>query len=184
MIRIPSLPRALSSILLMAACTIAVAQTNDIAPATTPELAVAVGDIAVRAENDEQFADAVQRRAQATISSDAFDQRLKTLTASHDRLRKALRAVQVDALPIRRLESLERHWRFLSRDLDRWHKELQAAIKPLSADAEQLAAHRRIWDATLAAQSAARRRGRRARARSSRNSMPPNARSRSPAPRC
>ena len=73
--------------------------------------------------------------------------------ASHDRLRKALRAVQVDALPIRRLESLERHWRFLSRDLDRWHKELQAAIKPLSADAEQLAARRRIWDATLAAQA-------------------------------
>ncbi len=153
MIRIPSLLRALSSILLIAACTIAVAQTNDAAPATTPELAVAVGDIAVRAGNDEQFADAVQRRAQATISADAFDQRLKTLIASHDRLRKALRAVQVDALPIRRLESLERHWRFLSRDLDRWHKELQAAIKPLSADAEQLAARRRIWDATLAAQA-------------------------------
>ena len=69
MIRIPSLLRALSSILLMAVCDIALAQTNDVAPATTPELAVAVGDIAVRAGNDEQFADAVQRRAQATISA-------------------------------------------------------------------------------------------------------------------
>ncbi|HWT15648.1 MAG TPA: hypothetical protein VN581_07700, partial [Patescibacteria group bacterium] len=152
MIRIPSLLRVLSSTLVMAACSAVFAQTNDVAAAATPELAVAVGDIAVRAENDEQFADAVQRRALATISADAFDQRLKALTASHERLQKALRSVQVEALPIRRLESLERHWRFLSRDLDRWHNELQAAIKPLSADAETLAAHRRIWDATLAAQ--------------------------------
>ena len=137
---------------LLVAFAPAQAQTGESAPTT--ESALAVGDIAQRAEADEQFADAVQRRAEATTSADDFSQRLKALSGSHDRLQQALRPVQVDALPMRRLESLERHWRFLARDLARWRDELQAAIKPLSADAEQLSARRRIWDATLAAQQA------------------------------
>ncbi len=139
---------------LMVAFMPAQAQNGDGAIAIGAESAIAVGDIAQRAEADEQFADAVQRRAEGTTRADDFGQRLKALTASHDRLQQALRPVQVDALPMRRLESLERHWRFLARDLERWRDELQAAIKPLSADAEQLSARRRIWDATLAAQQA------------------------------
>ena len=149
--RMSLMPLLMPWILLLGNATTVHAQSPETTIAVT-DSGVAVGDIAVRAEADEQFADAVQRRAQATTDASSFDQRLKALTASHERLQKALRSVQVEALPIRRLESLERHWRFLSRDLDRWHNELQAAIKPLSADAETLAAHRRIWDATLAAQ--------------------------------
>ncbi|MBK6434663.1 MAG: mechanosensitive ion channel [Rhodanobacteraceae bacterium] len=127
------------------------AQSTELATESNAAMALAVLDIAQRAEVDEQLADGVQRRALASISAASFEQRLQALSDSHERLKKALRAVQVEALPIRRLESLERHWQFLSRDLERWRGDVQAAIKPLSADAEALAARHRIWTATLAA---------------------------------
>lgn len=151
--RTPLLLRLTLSMWLLAGAAPLPAQTGEPASLATADAGVAVADIAVRAEADEQFADAVQRHAQATSNAPGFDQRLNALTASHEHLQKALRSVQVEALPIRRLESLERHWRFLARDLDRWHSELQAAIKPLSADAEAITARRRAWDTTLAAQS-------------------------------
>lgn len=141
------------AMLLLASAAPLPAQTNESANAAPPDAGIAVADIALRAEADEQLADAVQRRAQSGNDASGFEQRIKILNASHDRLQKALRSVQIDALPIRRLESLERHWRFLSRDLERWRNDVQAAIKPLSADAESLAARRRAWDATLAMQS-------------------------------
>lgn len=117
--------------------------------------AIATSDVAARADADEQLADSVQRRVQGLASNESFAERLKALTASRDRLKTALRPVQLSALPLRRLESLERHWQFLLREMERWRADIQRAIKPLSTEAEALAGKRAEWQATLTAADAA-----------------------------
>ncbi len=117
--------------------------------------AIATIDVATRADSDEQLADSVQRRVQGLATNESFTERLKALAASRDRLKTALRPVLLSALPLRRLESLERHWQFLARELERWRADIQRAIKPLSADAEALAGKRAEWQATLTATDAA-----------------------------
>ena len=128
--------------------------------ATTPSAepstsAIATSDVAARADADEQLADSVQRRVQGLASNESFAERLKALTASRDRLKAALRPVQLSVLPLRRLESLERHWQFLLREMERWRADIQRAIKPLSTEAEALAGKRAEWQATLTAADAA-----------------------------
>ncbi|MBL0030428.1 MAG: mechanosensitive ion channel [Rhodanobacteraceae bacterium] len=146
-----------SVLLLLLSVAAGVGRAQVAAPAADANTATAITviDIAQRAEADEQLADSVQRRAIGSGSAESLEQRLQALNASHQRLQKALRSVQVEALPIRRLESLERHWRFLSRDLERWRSDVQAAIQPLSADTEALAARQLNWQATLTAHTGA-----------------------------
>lgn len=118
-------------------------------PPPAPQ-AVALGELAARADADESLADRIERHVETTDTA-PLAQRLAALEASHQRLLKTLRTVRVAELPIRRLTTLERHWRFLSRELRRWRSDWKEIIDPISGEAEQLARRRADWDATLAA---------------------------------
>ena len=144
----------LSCVLAISAMAPAFAQTKSVAPAiAVPEgpkapVAIPVADIPLRADTDERFAEAVTLRAQQEDPTDRLAPQLDAIARSVDEKAKMFRAGDLRALPVMRLESFERHWKFDARRFARWQDDMRTATAPYGQSAAQLAQRRADWEAT------------------------------------
>ncbi|WP_206860295.1 mechanosensitive ion channel domain-containing protein [Lysobacter changpingensis] len=118
------------------------------APAPKEPAAVAVADIALRADADERFAEAIILRAREEDPSEQLAPRLDAIARSVDEKAKMFRPGELRELPVMRLESFERHWKFDARLFARWQDDMRAATAPYAQSASQLAQRRADWEAT------------------------------------
>jgi len=144
----------LGCVLAVAAIAPAFAQTKSAAPAiAVPEgpkapTAIPVADISLRADTDERFAEAVTLRALQEDPTDRLAPQLDAIARSVDEKAKMFRASDLRALPVMRLESFERHWKFDARRFARWQDDMRTATAPYGQSAAQLAQRRADWEAT------------------------------------
>jgi len=112
--------------------------------------AIAPADIPSRADADEKFILAVQRRAQMTDKVRRLEQTLSRQSASLDQLSQVTDSTDLSQLSVQRLESLERHWQLKDRALNLTRADIARATNMASEDAAGLAALRTAWQATAA----------------------------------
>ncbi len=112
-------------------------------------LAIAPADIPSRADAEEKFVQAVQRRAQAPDTVLRIAQALSQQAKAIDRLTELTEGSDLSLLSVQRLESLERHWLLHERKLTQTRAELTRATNTASEDAAELATRRSAWLATL-----------------------------------
>ncbi len=112
---------------------------------------IATGDIALRADGDERYAQDVISRAKGRSPTAKLEPRLERLSTGVTRLAARFKSDELLQLSIVRLESLQRHWEFYDRQLDLWRRDLQRATASYSDDAEQLAKRRAVWEVTRSA---------------------------------
>ena len=110
--------------------------------------AIPVADIPLRADTDERFAEAVTLRALEEDPTDRLAPQLDAIARSVDEKAKMFRAGDLRALPVMRLESFERHWKFDARRFARWQEDMRTATAPYGQSAAQLAHRRADWEAT------------------------------------
>ncbi|HEY0506154.1 MAG TPA: mechanosensitive ion channel domain-containing protein [Lysobacter sp.] len=125
-------------------------QTQVLAPDTQPKkpAQIAVADIPLRADTDERFAEGVMLRATAEDPTGALAPRLEAIARSVDEKLRQFKPAALRTLPVLRLESLERHWKFDARRFARWQSDMRAALTPYADDAAALAQRRADWEAT------------------------------------
>lgn len=111
-------------------------------------LAIAPGDIPSRADADEKFLLAVQRRIQMPDPLRQIEQSLSRQAKALDRLDERTERNDLAQLSVQRLESLERHWQLKERGLLQTRAELTGLTNAASEDAAELAARRAAWQAT------------------------------------
>ena len=111
-------------------------------------VAIPVADIPLRADTDERFAEAVTLRALEEDPTDRLAPQLDAIARSVDEKAKMFRAGDLRALPVMRLESFERHWKFDARRFARWQEDMRTATAPYGQSAAQLAHRRADWEAT------------------------------------
>jgi small-conductance mechanosensitive channel len=114
---------------------------------TAPE-PIAAGDIPMRADADERFAQGVVQRTKGKDPSKKLGAELDILTAGIVKLAKAFENVDLKQLSVIRLESLESHWKFYQRELDDWRVTLDSTTSTYTEDAAELARRRGAWEAT------------------------------------
>lgn len=115
------------------------------APAVEP---IATGDIPMRADIDERFAEDVIVRAKGKDPSRQLRKELDALSAGITDLSKSFAKVDLRQLSAIRLGSLENHWRFYQRQLDAWRAELDRTTGTYTEDASELAKRRVPWEVT------------------------------------
>ena len=122
------------------------------APAT-----IAIANIPLKAEEDERFIQEARQRAESANKAPVLEKQLKEIQKSVVLLSQKSQSSKLDGVQISRLESLDRHWSFLDRELTKWQGRLQSAAKPLSEDAAELAGRKQVWlnTRTAAAESLA-----------------------------
>ncbi len=130
--------------------------TNPLSAVTAPAApkapaAIALADITFRADTDERFAEGVMLRANSEDPSAPLVPRLAEIEKSVDTKSRQFRLEQLKRLPVLRLESLERHWKFDARRFSRWQSDMRAASLPYAQDAADLAQRRSDWEATRTA---------------------------------
>ncbi|HEY5849915.1 MAG TPA: mechanosensitive ion channel domain-containing protein [Lysobacter sp.] len=133
----------------MAQTTPTLIEAKDKGPAAVP-----VADIPNRADDDERFAQDVVLRATTQDLTKDLAPRLDTIERSVDEKAKLFVSKDLRSLPVQRLESLDRHWKFDARQYSRWQSELRQASAPFGEDAAELARRRADWDATKVAAQA------------------------------
>jgi small-conductance mechanosensitive channel len=119
------------------------------APATIP-----IANIPLKAEEDERFIQEAMLRAQSSNKAGAMAKQLKDIQNSVSTLSQKSQSSKLEGVQISRLESLDRHWSFLNRELTQWQGRLQSVAKPLSEDAAELAARKQVWINTRTATAA------------------------------
>jgi len=112
--------------------------------------AIAPADIPSRADADEKFIQAVQRRAQMTDKVRRLEPTLSRQSAALDQLSQVTEGNDLSQLSVQRLESLERHWQLKDRALSQTRADITRATNTASEDAAQLAVLRTAWQATAA----------------------------------
>jgi len=112
--------------------------------------AIAPADIPSRADADEKFIQAVQRRAQMTDKVRRLEQTLSRQAAAVDQLSQVTESNDLSQLSVQRLESLERHWQLKDRALNQTRADIARATNTASEDAAELAVLRTAWQATAA----------------------------------
>ncbi len=122
----------------------------DSSPSSTDNRAQAIApaDIPARADADEKFIQAVQRRAQMTDKVRRMEQTLSRQAAALDQLSELTEKNDLSLLSVQRLESLERHWLLKERALSQTRAEIARATNTASEDAAELALLRAAWQAT------------------------------------
>jgi potassium efflux system protein len=105
-------------------------------------------EIPSRADVDEQFARDVLHRVSQTGAVVALERRLDGLAADVVTLDRRMRAEDFTRMPVVRIESLRRNWRFHDTQLDMWQRDAERQLDQYSADAAQLASRRAVWDGT------------------------------------
>jgi potassium efflux system protein len=142
----------LAAFALSAVLSAQAARAQETEPAATPANAgpevIAQADIPVRADADERFAQDVIERSQGWDPVTKLVPRLDALDHSVRDLSALFKRDDLKFLPVVRLDSLERHWRFYRRQFDDWRARLKDASDPYSEDAAELARRRAIWEAT------------------------------------
>ncbi|MEY2866628.1 MAG: hypothetical protein RIQ43_654, partial [Pseudomonadota bacterium] len=113
------------------------AEEKSEAPATIP-----IANIPLKAEEDERFIQEAMLRAQSSNKAGAMAKQLKDIQNSVSTLSQKSQSSKLEGVQISRLESLDRHWSFLNRELTQWQGRLQSVAKPLSEDAAELAARK------------------------------------------
>lgn len=121
-------------------------------PATGPaaRAPIAVTDILARAEEDRQRIDRARRLLSVADDAVPLAKSLADIEKPVDARLEALDGKALQRLPILRLESLERHWRFDERRFAHWQAEARRSLAPYADSAAQLAARRVAWAATRA----------------------------------
>lgn len=114
----------------------------------TPPEPVDSALIVIRADTDERLAISAIELAGQPDPTAALAPTLEAITRSVDQRSQALSPVQLRRVPIIRLESLDRHWKFDSKRFARWRDALQTATEPYAADAAELARRRASWQLT------------------------------------
>jgi hypothetical protein len=114
----------------------------------TADAPLAARDIPARADVDEQFAEDVLQRVAGPDATEALGPQIEALAAGVTTLGRRMRKVDLTRMPVIRLESLQRNWRFYGRQLEAWQREAQRQLDRDSADAAQLAQRRVTWAAT------------------------------------
>jgi len=120
-------------------------------PVATPAEAIVpvdVAEILVRADTDERYAaDVVQASAGPDPAAHLLPE-LASISASVEEKQKEYLREGLQELPVSRLESLARHWKFDARRIERWRLDLRRAMAPFSRYSAQLAQRRAEWEAT------------------------------------
>jgi len=111
--------------------------------------------VPARADADEQFTlDVAQRVAEASQVRKALEARLEDIASGIVELSRRFPGDDLRTLPIQRIESVERQWKFYERELADWRRDQELLLESLSNDAAQLAQRRSSWQATRAAAAA------------------------------
>lgn len=117
---------------------------------------VDVADIPAQADVDQRLAERVLTTTRTAITgtsspADAFAVRLATIERAVEDPFWRFSSAELQSLPVPRLESLSRHWRFQARQLAQWQDELRRTTTRQAGDAAGLAVRREAWEATAAA---------------------------------
>lgn len=132
----------------------ALAQPPASAPAVAPPVAPAaidVADIPALADLDQRLAERTQEASAASgTPAGSFARRLAKIEAAVEDPFWRLTSAEMRLLPVPRLESLSRHWRFQARELARWRADLALATTHRANDAAGLASRKDAWLATNA----------------------------------
>ncbi len=120
------------------------------AAAADRALAIAPADIPSRADADEKFIQAVQRRAQSSDKVAQIEQTLSSQAAAIEQLTELTEGSDLSLLSVQRLESLERHWLLHDRTLAQTRAALARTTNAASEDAAGLASRLAAWQATAA----------------------------------
>lgn len=110
--------------------------------------AIALADIPGRADADERYAEEVSLRAARGDPLGRLVPRLAAIEQSVAQKNGLFAYGELRTLPVVRLESMERHWKFDARQYARWRADMQAAVAPYAEDAAELALRRADWDLT------------------------------------
>ena len=121
------------------------------APAKSGPEVIAAVDIQTRADTDERFAREAIQRSRARDPSERLEQQLNKLDQAVRDKSQLFKRDELRLLPVVRLESLERHWRFYRKQFNAWRDDLKQASAPYSEDAAELGKRRATWEATRAA---------------------------------
>jgi small-conductance mechanosensitive channel len=124
------------------------------APKSAAPEPIAAGDIPMRADVDERFAQDVILRTKGKDPSKKLGAELDALTAGIVKLAKAFENEDLKQLSAIRLESLDNHWKFYQGELDDWRAALDNSTRSYTEDAAELAKRRSVWEATRDAMAA------------------------------
>ncbi len=128
------------------------------APAPAPKQGpepVAAAAIPIRADADERFSAEVIQRSQGRDPTEGLGPRLEALAASVQHESGMFKRDELKLLSITRLESLDKHWAFFGKQLERWRRDLAQASAPYTDDAAELSKRRATWEATRTSAEAA-----------------------------
>ncbi|MDM0014989.1 mechanosensitive ion channel [Variovorax sp. J22P168] len=140
-------------LILLATPALAQSSTGD-APAAAARPVVApivAADITTRADSDQQFVQAVVRRTATADDIAAFEKVLERQETAVAQLTALTADSDLKLLPVRRLESLQRHWVLYERQVADLRARLARATHAHSEDAASLAERRAAWQAVRAA---------------------------------
>jgi small-conductance mechanosensitive channel len=126
-----------------------------VAPAVPAPAAIQMAEIPLRADTDLRYAEGVLQRAATANPVSSFMPPLDAIAQSVDKKLYEFQTVQLQNLPIMRLESLERHWVFDVRRLARWQADMRRATAWYAGDAAELLRRRSAWQAIKDAPAAA-----------------------------
>src|SRR5262245_29879153 len=131
----------------------AIAHESPPVPTTTQHepSPIAVAAILARADTDERFAEGVSRRKEAPDPIDRLSPQLETLSRSVDEMLAVQKPEKLRQLPVMRLESLARHWRFDAGRFEVWEEDMRQAMTSYAIDSAELARRRGQWEATRTA---------------------------------
>jgi small-conductance mechanosensitive channel len=125
------------------------------APAKAGPEIIATADIPLRADADERFAQEVVQRSKGKDATAKLEKELTALSDSVFEESRRFKRDELNRLSIMRLESLERHWGFFDKQLEKWRRELKQAASQYTEDAAELGRRRAYWEATRAAPESA-----------------------------
>lgn len=115
--------------------------------------AIALADVPGRADADERYAEEVSLRAARADPLGRLVPRLAAIEQSVAQKNGLFAYGELRTLPVVRLESMERHWKFDARQYARWRADMQASVAPYAQDAAELALRRSDWELTRRAMS-------------------------------
>lgn len=111
--------------------------------------AIDVADIPSLADADQRLAErANEANAGSVTPAVSFARQLAMIEVAVEDPFWRMTFAEMRTLPIARLESLSRHWRFQARLLTRWQSDLALATRHRASDAAGLASRRQAWVAT------------------------------------
>lgn len=116
--------------------------------------AIPLAEIPARADADERYAEEVSLRATQADPLGRLVPRLAAIERSVAEKNGLFAYDELRTLPVVRLESMERHWKFDAWQYARWRSDLQGVVTPYAEDAAELALRRADWDLTQKAMAA------------------------------